>query len=225
MKPVFLTLLAMMLCASSSFAADKPQLKDQTDKESYSLGYSFGQGLKSQGLSFNVEAYKAGIQDALGGAAPLLKPEEMQKAVADLQARSMAARQKAMKEQMEKNLAAGKAFMETNKKKESVKTLPSGLQYKVIKEGTGKKPTLDSTVVVNYKGTLVDGTEFDSSERHGKPATFPVKGVIAGWTEGLQLMKQGAKWQLFIPANLAYGEQGPLAGQTLIFEVELLDVK
>ncbi len=225
MKPVFLTLLAMTLCVSSAFAADKPQLKDQTDRESYSLGYSFGQSLKSQGLSLNLDVYKAGIQDALGGATPLLKQEEMQKAVSDITTRAMAARQKAMKEQTEKNLAAGKAFMDSNKKKEGVKTLPSGLQYKVIKEGTGKKPTLDSTVVVNYKGTLVDGTEFDSSQRHGKPATFPVKGVIAGWTEGLQLMKQGAKWQLFIPANLAYGEQGPLAGQTLIFEVELLEVK
>jgi FKBP-type peptidyl-prolyl cis-trans isomerase FklB len=139
--------------------------------------------------------------------------------------KSNVGRQKAMKETIEKNLAAGKAFMEANAKMTGVKTLPSGLQYNVISEGKGKKPTIDSTVVVNYRGTLVDGTEFDSTARTGQPATFPVKNVISGWTEALQLMKAGSKWQLFIPANLAYGERGPLAGQTLIFDVELLEVK
>jgi len=225
MKSIFLTALAITLFLTPSYAAEKPQLKDQKDKESYSLGYQFGRSLKQQGVSIDLDVYKSGIQDALGGTSPLLPEAEINKTVSELQTKLMAARQKAMKEQTEKNLAAGQAFLKENAKKKGVKTLPSGLQYKVVSEGKGTKPTLESTVVVNYKGTLIDGTEFDSSQRTGKPATFPVKGVIAGWTEALQLMKQGAKWQLFIPAGLAYGERGPLAGQTLLFDVELLEVK
>jgi FKBP-type peptidyl-prolyl cis-trans isomerase FklB len=130
---------------------------------------------------------------------------------------------------VEKNKKEGEIFLAENKKKEGVVTLPSGLQYKVIKEGTGETPKLTDTVTVNYSGTLIEGTEFDSSYRRGQPATFPVKGVIAGWTEALQLMKVGSKWQLFIPSNLAYGERG--AGRdigpntTLIFDVELLSIK
>jgi FKBP-type peptidyl-prolyl cis-trans isomerase FklB len=133
------------------------------------------------------------------------------------------------KQLAEKNKKEGEAFLAANKTKEGIKTLPSGLQYKVIKEGTGKTPTAEDTVVTNYRGTLTDGTEFDSSYKRGQPATFPVKGVIPGWTEALQLMKEGSKWELFIPSNLAYGEQG--AGgvigpnAALIFEIELISVK
>ena len=129
----------------------------------------------------------------------------------------------------EKNKIDGEAFLAENKKKEGVKTLPSGLQYSIIKEGAGKMPKATDTVTVNYKGTLIDGTEFDSSYRRGQPVSFPVNGVIAGWTEALQLMKEGSKWQLFIPSELAYGEKG--AGNTigpnavLIFEVELISIK
>jgi FKBP-type peptidyl-prolyl cis-trans isomerase FklB len=130
---------------------------------------------------------------------------------------------------MEKQKQRGEAFLSENKKKEGVKTLPSGLQYKVIKAGTGKKPGLNDTVTVQYRGTLIDGTEFDSSYRRGQPATFPVSGVIPGWTEALPLMEEGAKWQLFIPPNLAYGERGAggLIGPNaaLIFEVELISVQ
>ena len=133
------------------------------------------------------------------------------------------------KQLAEKNKTEGEAFLAQNSKKEGVKTLPSGLQYKVIKEGTGKTPKADDTVVTNYRGTSIDGTEFDSSYKRGQPATFPVKGVIAGWTEALQLMKEGSKWELFIPSNLAYGERG--AGNfigpnaALVFEIELITVK
>ena len=133
------------------------------------------------------------------------------------------------KQQGEKNKKEGEIFLETNKKKEGVQTLPSGLQYKVLKAGAGKKPTATDTVTVHYRGTLIDGKEFDSSYRRGKPATFPVNGVIPGWTEALQLMEEGAKWELFIPSNLAYGERsaggdiGPNA--TLIFEVELISIE
>jgi FKBP-type peptidyl-prolyl cis-trans isomerase FklB len=140
----------------------------------------------------------------------------------------MAARQKKIKEIAERNLAAGKAFLEENKKKEGVKTLPSGLQYKVLAEGSGKIPKASDNVTVNYKGTLINGTEFDSSYKRGKPTTFQVDKVIRGWTEALQLMKEGSKWQLFIPLELGYGERGaePVPpNSVLIFEVELISVK
>lgn len=226
MKSTYLSVLAMTLCVTISCAtAEKLQLRDQKDKESYSLGYQFGRNLKQQGATINTDVYTSGLQDSLKGAEPLLSQDEINKTISEFQNRLMIARQKTMREAVEKNMAAGQAFLKENAKKEGVKTLPSGLQYKVINEGKGNTPTIESTVVVNYKGTLIDGKEFDSSQRQGKPATFPVKGVIPGWTEALQLMKEGAKWQLFIPANLAYGERGALAGQTLIFDVELLEVK
>jgi FKBP-type peptidyl-prolyl cis-trans isomerase FklB len=133
------------------------------------------------------------------------------------------------KESADKNLKAGEAFLAENAKKEGVVTLPSGLQYKVIEAGSGKTPKASDTVTVNYRGTLIDGKEFDSSYKRGEPATFPVSGVIAGWTEALQLMKEGAKWQLVIPPGLAYGEKGagPVIGpnSTLVFEVELIKVQ
>lgn len=203
----------------------KRALNDQKDKESYSLGYQFGQNLKQQELSIDLDVYTSGIRDALGNATPLLTQDEIKKAVSGLQTRAKAARQNAMKEAVEKNLAAGQAFLKENGNKEGVVTLPSGLQYKVIREGKGKIPTLENSVVVHYKGTLIDGSEFDSTQRQGEPVTIPIKNVIAGWIEALQLMKEGSKWQLFIPASLAYGERGPLAGNTLIFDVELLEVK
>ena len=210
------------------FAAEKVELKGQKDKESYSLGYQFGQSLKAQGLDIDLEVYASGIQDALGGKNPSLSQEEMQKTVSELQQRMVAARQKELKEKAEKNLAEGKAFLEENKKKEGVKTLPSGLQYKVLAEGSGKTPKAADSVTVNYKGTLINGTEFDNSYKRGNPTTFQVGKVIKGWTEALQLMKEGSKWQLFIPPELGYGERGagPVPpNSTLIFEVELISVK
>jgi FKBP-type peptidyl-prolyl cis-trans isomerase len=184
--------------------------------------------VKTQGLDINLEAYKSGIQDALSGSKPQLSQEEIQKIVAELQKRFMAAREKELKETSEKNLAAGKTFLEENKKKEGIKTLPSGLQYKVLAEGSGKSPKASNQVTVNYRGTLINGSEFDSSYKRGKPATFQVDKVVRGWTEALQLMKEGSKWQLFIPPELGYGERGtgPIPpNSVLIFEVELISVK
>lgn len=226
--PVTILSLGFLFTCTFCFAGEKLELKDQKDKESYSLGYQFGQTLKYQGLDINVEIYKAGIQDALGGKNPSLSQEEIQKTVSALQRRIVAARQKELKEKSEKNLAEGKAFLEENKKKEGVKTLPSGLQYKVLAEGSGKTPKAADNVTVNYKGTLINGAEFDSSYKRGKPTTFQVNKVIKGWTEALQLMKEGSKWQLFIPAELGYGDRGagPVPpNSTLIFEVELISVK
>jgi FKBP-type peptidyl-prolyl cis-trans isomerase FklB len=228
MKYVLGVILSISFLTSISFSAEKVELKDQKDKESYSLGYQFGQGLKAQGLDINLEVYTSGIKDALGGTAPSLSQEEMQRTVLDLQKRLMAARQKELKEMGERNLAEGKSFLEENKKMEGVKTLPSGLQYKVLSEGTGKTPGAADQVTVNYKGTLINGTEFDNSYKRGTPATFQPNKVVKGWTEALQLMKEGSKWQLFIPPELGYGDRvaGPVPpNSTLIFEVELISVE
>jgi FKBP-type peptidyl-prolyl cis-trans isomerase len=228
MKYVLMIIVSIGLLFSFCLAAEKLELKDQKDKESYSLGYQFGQGLKSQGLDINLEVYASGIKDALSGTNPQLSQEEIQKTVSELQKRITAARQKELKEMSAKSLATGKAFLEENKKKEGVKTLPSGLQYKVLVEGSGKTPKATDQVTVNYKGTLINGTEFDSSYKRGNPTTFQLGKVIKGWTEALQLMKEGSKWQLFIPPELGYGERGagPVPpNSVLIFEVELISVK
>jgi FKBP-type peptidyl-prolyl cis-trans isomerase FklB len=209
-------------------AADKLELKDQKGKESYSLGYQFGQTLKSQGLDLNLDIYTSGIRDALGGKEPQMSQEEIRATIMELQKRTMAAQQKGLKEQGDKNLAEGKAFLTENGKKKEVKTLPSGLQYKILTEGSGKTPKATDEVTVNYKGSLINGSEFDNSYKRGVPANFRVDKVIRGWTEGLQLMKEGSKWQLFIPPELGYGERGagPVPqNSVLIFEVELISVK
>jgi len=211
------------------YADEQFELKDRKDKESYSLGYQFGQYVKSQRVDINLEVYTSGIQDALSGKEPAMSKEEIRATIRSLQQRVKAEGQKELKESAAKNIEEGKRFLAENQKKEGVKTLPSGLQYKVLTEGSGKTPHAADTVTVNYEGKLIDGTEFDSSFKRGQPATFKVNGVIKGWTEALRLMKEGSKWQLFIPPDLAYGERG--AGRnippnsTLIFEVELISVQ
>jgi len=226
---LIITILSIGFLFSICSAGEKVELKEQKDKESYSLGYQFGQSLKSQGVDINLDTYASGIKDALGGKEPQMSQEEIRATIMELQKRVVTAQQKELKEKAAKNLEEGKKFLVENQNKEGVKTLPSGLQYKVLTEGSGKIPKLEDRVTVNYKGTLIDGTEFDSSYKRGQPATFQVKGIIKGWTEALQLMKEGSKWQLFIPPDLAYGERGA-GGQippnsTLIFEVELISVK
>jgi FKBP-type peptidyl-prolyl cis-trans isomerase FklB len=222
MKIRVIVVLGILFLVSQVDAQEKQVLKNQKEKVSYSLGLNIGRNLgsdlKKQSIDIEPNILAKGIQDALSGANPLLSNEEIQETMAALQ-----------KEMLEKQKQRGEAFLSENKKKEGVKTLPSGLQYKVIKAGTGKKPKLNDTVTVNYRGTLIDGTEFDSSLRRGKPATFPVSGVIPGWTEALPLMEEGAKWQLFIPPKLAYGERGAgnlvAPNATLIFEVELISIQ
>jgi len=229
MKHVLVTLLSIAFLFSVCHAQEKLELKDQKDKESYSLGYQFGQNLKFQGVDINLDVYTSGIRDALGGKEPKMSQEEIRATISELQKRITAARQKELKELAAKNLEESKKFLAENQKKEGIKTLPSGLQYKVLTEGTGKTPKETDNVTVNYKGSLIDGTEFDSSYKKGQSATFQVNGVIKGWTEALQLMKEGSKWQLFIPPELGYGERGAgpqiLPNSTLIFEVELISVQ
>jgi FKBP-type peptidyl-prolyl cis-trans isomerase FklB len=228
MRYVFAAILSTILFFGVCFGAEKVELKDQKDKESYSLGYQFGRSLKTQGLEINMDIYTSGIRDALGGTAPLLNQEEISKTVLAIQQRVVTARQKELKAQGEKNLSQGKVFLEANKKKDGVKTLPSGLQYRVLVQGSGKTPKATDQVTVNYKGALIDGTEFDSSYKRGTPATFQVDKIIPGWKEALQLMKEGSKWQLVIPPELGYGEQnaGPIPpNSVLVFEVELIAIK
>jgi FKBP-type peptidyl-prolyl cis-trans isomerase FklB len=228
MKRLIICLAAVSL-TSICLAQDKPQLKDQKDKASYSIGYDIGSTFKKQNIELNTDALFSGLKEGLAGKEATLSKEEREKTLEVFQKEMMEKQAAASKEAATKNAAEGEKFLAENKTKEGVKTTASGLQYKVLKEGSGSSPKETDTVVTNYKGTLLDGTEFDSSYKRNEPATFPVNRVIKGWTEALQLMKPGAKYQLFIPAALAYGERG--AGRdigpnaTLIFEVELLSVK
>ena len=227
MKTSLLIVASSLVLSSLALAADA-QLKDQKDKVSYSIGLDIGTTLKRQLIDVNAELLNNGIQDGLSGKKPLLTEEEMKATMATFQKDMMAKQAAAKKATGEKNAAEGTKFLAENKAKEGVKTTASGLQYKVLKEGTGASPKATDTVKVNYRGTTIEGTEFDSSYKRGEPASFPVNRVIKGWTEGLQLMKVGSKYQFFVPADLAYAERG--AGSdigpnaTLIFDVELLGI-
>jgi FKBP-type peptidyl-prolyl cis-trans isomerase FklB len=206
----FIISFALLSLAGSAFAQDKSTpLKDSKDKVSYSIGLNIGFNLKKQNVSINPDTFVLGLKETMTA---------FEKEMIDKQKAAGA-----------KNGADGEKYLAENKKKEGVKTTASGLQYKIVKEGTGAEPKETDTVIANYRGTLIDGTEFDSSYKRGQPATFPVSGVIKGWTEALQMMKVGSKYQLFIPANLAYGERaiGPDIGpnSTLIFEVELVGIQ
>ncbi len=230
MKQLFIIpLLALTLAACSKSGGGSADLASNIDTVSYSIGFDMGKNLRQQKVDVNADAYLAGMQAGLKSDTAALTTEQMQAAVqAYIQAQGE--RQKA---EMEKKGAEmkdkGAKFLAENKSKSGVVALPSGLQYKVIKEGNGPQPKADETVVINYKGTLIDGTEFDSSYKRGQPASFPVSGVIPGFTEALQLMKVGSKYEVYIPSNLAYGESG--AGEvipphaTLIFEIELLSIQ
>jgi len=224
--------ITVLLSACNDKAASAKEtikLDNETNKASYSIGLQFGSQMMKIKDMINKDAIIVGFKDSLDGKEPQLSDEEMQTTMQAFQKTMMEA-QKAKQEQM---AASGKAegdkFLTANKAKDGVKTTESGLQYKVITAGKGAIPKATDTVVTHYRGTLIDGTEFDSSYKRNTPATFPVNGVIKGWTEALQLMKVGAKWQLVIPAGLAYGERGAGANigpnQVLIFEIELLEIK
>jgi FKBP-type peptidyl-prolyl cis-trans isomerase FklB len=203
-------------------------LTTDRDKSSYALGMNIAKGLKAQSVDVDPAMLQRGIHDELTGAKPLLTDQEAQTALNQLQKETQGKADAKMQQLGEANKKAGDAFLAANKAKEGVVTLPSGLQYKIIKQGTGPKPAATDTVVCNYRGTLLDGTEFDSSYKRGQPATFALNQVIKGWTEAVQLMPVGSKWQLFIPADLAYGARaaGPISpNSTLIFDVELMSIQ
>ena len=229
MRAKFVGCLIVCFLAGSLYAAEEVTLKTPREKVSYIIGVQIGSQLKGDAIDVDPILVGRGIQDAVAGNKLLLSDQDARDTMNTFQKQQEAKQSAQRKQQGEKNKKEGDAFLAENKKKAGVKTTASGLQYKVIKEGTGKMPKVTDTVTANYKGTLLDGREFDSSYRRGEPATLPLSGVIPGWSEALQLMKEGSKWQLFIPPQLAYAEKG--AGNvigpnaTLIFEVELISVK
>ena len=229
MKTLLAVTLSTVLVAGCANAGGDTMLKNEKDKVSYSIGLNIGGNFKSQSVDINTDVLLKGIKDALSGSKPLMTEKEIQETMTAFQKEMTAKHGEQTKVLAETNKKEGEAFLAANKGKEGVKTTSSGLQYKIIKDGNGQTPKATDTVTVNYSGTLIDGTEFDSSYKRGEPASFPLNGVIPGWTEALQMMKVGSKWQLFLPPAIAYGErgQGRVIGPNaaLIFEVELLSVK
>jgi FKBP-type peptidyl-prolyl cis-trans isomerase FklB len=226
--------IGLLVVSAVAVGQDAPgtttELKDLKAKASYSIGIGWGRNIKNLSADVDVDIIAKGIKDGIAGGKMLLTEEQIAAALQAYQQQLNAKMAEAAKAVGEKNKKEGEAFLAENKKKPGVVALPSGLQYKEIKAGTGKTPKATDTVSTHYKGTLIDGTEFDSSYKRGQPASFPVNGVIPGWTEALQKMKVGAKWQLFIPSELAYGENpqpgspiGP--NSVLLFDIELLGVQ
>ncbi|MDH3693798.1 MAG: FKBP-type peptidyl-prolyl cis-trans isomerase, partial [Gammaproteobacteria bacterium] len=219
---------AFVLLTAIGFAQDGGLTTDE-QKFSYSVGFQVGSQIQQQFGQNNTvvdpETFAQGVQDALSNSETKITPEEMQAIMQAKQEEQVAAQQAVAGE----NKAKGDAFLAENKEKEGVVVTESGLQYKVVTAGEGKQPAADSTVVVHYSGRLIDGTEFDSSYKRETPATFALGGIIPGWGEALQLMKEGAKWQVFIPSELGYGERGAGGAigpnETLVFDIELLEVK
>lgn len=207
----------------------KEDLKTQTDKISYSIGFDMAKNFKQREMEIKLDVFTQGFKDGLAGKEGLMTEQEFKDVMTAFQQEMMQKQMEKMKKDAEENKKIGAKFLEENKKKEGIIALENGLQYKVIKEGTGASPKPEDTVKVNYIGTLIDGKEFDSSVKRGQPAEFQLNRVIKGWTEGLQKMKVGGKTMFYIPSDLAYGDRGAgpdiKAGSTLIFDVELLEVK
>jgi len=229
-KHLIVPLAAASLLACAATAQDKMELKDTKQKASYAIGMDIGSNFKRQEIDVDPKALAAGIVDTLAGKTQLSEAEQKQ-ILNEFRVEMMAKMEAKQKDAGDKNLKAGEDFLAANGKKEGVKTTSSGLQYKVVKSGKadGKSPKSSDKVKVHYHGTLIDGTVFDSSVERGEPAEFGVDEVIAGWTEVLQLMKEGDKWQVYVPSKLAYGPRaaGPKIGpnSTLIFDVELLSIQ
>jgi FKBP-type peptidyl-prolyl cis-trans isomerase FklB len=224
----FVIMFAMALAGTAS-AQEARELKSPKEKLSYALGMDLGNQFKGQSIEIDPDVFAQALKDAMSGGKLLMTEEQARAAIAELQKAIVQKQQAQTAAIAEKSKADGQAFLAKNKTAEGVVPLPSGLQYKILKAGQGKKPALTDTVVCNYRGTLINGTEFDSSFKQNQPATFPVNGVIKGWTEALQLMPVGSKWQLFIPSELAYGDRSPgnaiPPNSTLIFEVELISIQ
>ena len=228
-KYCFVLVIATTFLATGLAVAETKLLKDEKDRISYSIGLSIGSNFKQQSIDVTLEPLMAGIRDALLSRKPMMTEPEI-KATMDAFRKQMNAKMQKQKDsQASTNLAEGEQFLRKNGKKPGVITTASGLQYEIISKGTGAKPKSTDTVVTHYTGTLLNGKVFDSSRKRNSPATFPVNGVIKGWTEALQLMETGSKWKLYIPSSLAYGSRG--AGNvigpnaTLVFEIELLEIK
>jgi FKBP-type peptidyl-prolyl cis-trans isomerase FklB len=220
---------AVVLAAGAVYGADGQTLRTEKEKTSYAVGVQMGTDMRKFHMDLDPDVVAKGFRDAYTGGKLILNDREMSQVMADTEKQIAARTASVMKEDAEKNKQEGQAFLARNMTRDGVKTLPDGLQYKVIKAGTGRIPRPTDVVVVNYRGTFIDGSEFDSSYQRGQPFVTPANRVIRGWTEALQLMSVGSKWQLFIPPQLAYGTQGapPVIGpnETLIFELELLAIQ
>jgi FKBP-type peptidyl-prolyl cis-trans isomerase len=229
MKLTWLAGLGLGLLALPASAQERPALKTQKDKVSYAVGLEFARSIKGQGIEVDPKLVVAGLNDALSGGKPLMTEEDLRTTMLAIQEEVKQKQMQAMTKAAEENKKAGDAFLSENAKKEGVVTLPSGLQYKILKAGEGKKPSETDTVACNYRGTFVDGAEFDSSYGTGKPAMFGIKGVIPGFGEALKLMPVGSKWQIFVPSKLAYGERGANnvigPNSALVFEIELVSIQ
>lgn len=230
MKMKLVTAAVLGLAMSTAMAAnDATSLATDKDKLSYSIGADLGKNFKNQGIDINPEALAKGMQDGMSGSQLILTEQQMKDVLNKFQKDLMAKRSAEFNKKSEENKVKGESFLKDNKAKTGVVVLPSGLQYKIIDTGTGAKPGKSDTVTVEYKGTLIDGTVFDSTEKTGKPATFQVSQVIPGWTEALQLMPAGSTWEIYVPAELAYGPRsvgGPIGpNETLIFKIHLISVK
>lgn len=229
MKYVISVAFAVLVLGCSGKTQENAELKTQLDSVSYCIGLDIGKNLQRQSVEVNPNVLARGIGDVASGKTALLTDEQVHATLTAFQQQVREQQQEKMKAAGEKARQEGEKFLAENKKEKGVTTLPSGLQYKVLTMGTGPKPKAEQTVKVHYKGTLIDGTEFDSSYKRGEPTVYPVNGFVKGWIEALQLMPVGSKWQLFVPSDLAYGEAG--AGQvippnaTLIFEIELLSIE
>ena len=223
-----LTFIMTALPALAS-AQEAPALTTEKDRLSYAMGMDLGKQLQTRSVEVDPAVFGRGLADALAGGKTLLTEEEAKAVITELQKAMMVKMAAAAKAAAEKNKAEGEAFLAANKAKEGVVTLPSGLQYKILTTGAGRKPSLEDTVVCQYRLSLVDGKEIDSSYERGQPFTIPVKSAIKGWTEVLQLMPVGSKWEVFVPPSLGYGERGAGADigphATLVFEIELVAIK
>lgn len=230
MRVLWMAVLTAALLVAGACASEAPDLKDPRNKASYAIGVDMGKTLKRNMVDIDPDVLATGFRHAYEGKETLLSSDEIEKTLLAFEKELREKQMAHLAKKSEGNKTEGEVFLEANKKKDGVVALPSGLQYKVLASGKGASPKASDTVEVNYRGTLIDGTEFDSSYKRGKAAVFGVGRVIPGWTEALQLMKVGDKWQLFIPPNLAYGERGAPGGvigpnATLVFEVELVGIK
>jgi len=220
--------LGFALLTVTTVAQNTSELKTQKEKFSYALGMQMGSGFRKQVLDVDLATFAKGLAESFHGDRTLLTEDEMRTVLTNAQEDYRKKRAELREEKAQATLKEGEKFLAENKNKEGVVALPSGLQYKILKPGKGEKPELDEKVVCNYRGTLLDGTEFDSSAKHNGPVTFPLRGVIKGWKEALLMMPTGSKWQLFVPPHLAYGQEG--SGQTvppnatLVFDLELVSV-
>jgi FKBP-type peptidyl-prolyl cis-trans isomerase FklB len=231
MKHRYLALSVLMASALTASAVARtaggepaPKLESATARASYSLGHQIGEDLKRQGLPLDRQAVLAGLKDGKAGRDPRIAEDEMQALLEGLKRRLLHEKVATRREQHEASVRAGSAFLEANASKPGVRTTPSGLQYKVLKEGSGARPGPTDRVRVHYRGTTIDGKEFDNTRKRQEPAEFALNAIIKGWSEGLQLMQEGAVYELYVPYTLAYNERGPLAHHTLIYNVELLKV-